>query len=601
VIIKSFIYNFKISFLVFLKKKFFLIKPFFSKKSISKIFYTGKKINFSNKENTLIFSPEAIFSSHQKMSLALANLLKNISNVYFFKCENDFPQCMYKINRVFWWSDIKFLKNKQEVSDCKKCIKKSENIDLNSDFNTITNSNLNNLNLKTEVSKIKNFSFKEIINYSYENIKIYNLVLYDYYIVFKKDKFSEPIKEEREFIKKQLINNVIAISKIKEICEKFKISNIFMIDEYSFQSCIRAWCRLNNVKVFFFQNSYSIKEELEFTKVNSWPLRINDYKGVWEKFQHLPVSSQMVADTYSNLLSRMQNKATHIFSKSYDKQRILKKINRLKIDDTKKIIGLFTSSDDEERAIKQNINFFEENYKYKDVFNTQEKWIDETISFVEKSKDYQLIIVMHPRLYKSLNSPRVASNYDYLYKKYKKTNFKNVTVVWPENNISTYNVIELIDFATVSWSSIGIEISLLGIPVVTGIQRYFPITVDFEGIKKASSIDEYFKFFQHRYIYDGEKYLKRIKKSIRWYNLLTFGNSLHEFYCKDQTKFMEYLLKNNNPINLNNEILSNNFTKNTNEQSETIAIIESFLKIKTKLNLTTKNTSLSKSISNIIQ
>ena len=43
-------------------------------------------------------------------------------------------------------------------------IKKSENIDLNSDFNTITNSNLNNLNLKTEVSKIKNFSFNEIIN-----------------------------------------------------------------------------------------------------------------------------------------------------------------------------------------------------------------------------------------------------------------------------------------------------------------------------------------------------------------------------------------------------------------------------------------------------
>ena len=39
---------------------------------------------------------------------------------------------------------------------------------------------------------------------------------------------------------------------------------------------------------------------------------------------------------------------------------------------------------------------------------------------------------------------------------------------------------------------------------------------------------------------------------------------------------MEYLLKNNNPINLNNEILSNNFTKNTNEQSETIAIIEYF-------------------------
>ena len=31
------------------------------------------------------------------------------------------------------------------------------------------------------------------------------------------------------------------------------------------------------------------------------------------------------------------------------------------------------------------------------------------ISFVEKSKDYQLIIVMHPRLYKKFKLPRVAS------------------------------------------------------------------------------------------------------------------------------------------------------------------------------------------------
>ena len=56
------------------------------------------------------------------MSLALANLLKNISNVYFFKCENDFPQCMYKINRILVVR-YKIFKNKQEVSDCKKCIK----------------------------------------------------------------------------------------------------------------------------------------------------------------------------------------------------------------------------------------------------------------------------------------------------------------------------------------------------------------------------------------------------------------------------------------------------------------------------------------------
>ena len=193
----------------------------------------------------------------------------------------------------------------------------------------------------------------------------------------------------------------------------------------------------------------------------------------------------MVRDTYDNLLLRMQSKATHIFSKKYDKKKTLKSIKKLKIDENKKIIGLFTSSDDEERAITQNINFFKKQYDLNDLFISQEDWIDKTIEFVENSENFQLIIVFHPRLYKNLNSPVTSTNYKKLYNKYNSLNLKNTTIVWPNENISTYNVIEQIDLATVSWSSIGLEISLLGIPVVTGIERYVPITVNFEGIKKS--------------------------------------------------------------------------------------------------------------------
>ena len=91
---KSFINNFKISFFVFLKKNFFLIKTFFTNNSIRYNSNTSKIKYNAHKENTLIFSPEAIFASHQKMSLELATLLKTVSNVFFFKCLNDFPQCV---------------------------------------------------------------------------------------------------------------------------------------------------------------------------------------------------------------------------------------------------------------------------------------------------------------------------------------------------------------------------------------------------------------------------------------------------------------------------------------------------------------------------
>ena len=51
-------------------------------------------------------------------------------------------------------------------------------------------------------------------------------------------------------------------------------------------------------------------------------------------------------------------------------------------------------------------------------------------------------------------------------------------------------------------SSIGLEISLLGIPVITGIERYVPITVNFEGIRKAYSLEEYYAFFKNEKNYE---------------------------------------------------------------------------------------------------
>ena len=83
--------------------------------------------------------------------------------------------------------------------------------------------------------------------------------------------------------------------------------------------------------------------------------------------------------------------------------------------------------------------------------------------------------------------------------------------------------------------------------------------------------------------------------------MLTFGNSLHEYYCKDQTKTMKYLLNNNNPINLNIKEISESRSQDYDEKSETNAIYKAFTRIQKGLNLASKNSSLSKSISSIIK
>ena len=55
--------------------------------------------------------------------------------------------------------------------------------------------------------------------------------------------------------------------------------------------------------------------------------------------------------------------------------------------------------------------------------------------------------------------------------------------------------------------------------------------------------------------------------SIRWFNLLTFGNSFHEYYCKDPVATIYYLLKDNNPVNLNFNIERNDLKIEKDEKN----------------------------------
>ena len=155
----------------------------------------------------------------------------------------------------------------QESIGCKKCIIHSNKNNDDENLNYVNNLDIEDIFIEDEIIKINNLKLDEIVNYKFRNINIYDLVLYDYFIVFKKDKLYKLEREEIKFIKNQIINNIKAISIIEKILPKFKIRNIFMIDEYSFQSSIRAWCKLNKIKVFFF-NILTVQKK--FSNLQMW-------------------------------------------------------------------------------------------------------------------------------------------------------------------------------------------------------------------------------------------------------------------------------------------------------------------------------------------
>jgi hypothetical protein len=95
---------------------------------------------------------------------------------------------MYKLNRnVNWWFDLKFLKHKQENIDCFRCSRTIDNSDEIKGINFINLDHLVNYQLKNELSKVRCMQLEELKNYSYEGVNLFKQVLYDYFIIFKKD------------------------------------------------------------------------------------------------------------------------------------------------------------------------------------------------------------------------------------------------------------------------------------------------------------------------------------------------------------------------------------------------------------------------------
>jgi hypothetical protein len=578
--IKRKIYYLNLEILILLKKTYFIAisafrYPILKLNSFFKVGKSYEEVNIdldNNKINGLIFMPEAIFDSYLEMSKTLKNKLQEKFNLKFISCSNDLLQCMYKINMsTYWWSKIKFIKNMQIQSGCDKCLKNFKN-NINSDYLRL--SDFKQKSIYQEIKKIVSSNYEYLINdYCYDGIKVGNFVKYDLSIVFKKSTLNEKLKKnEIDFLRTQIKNNVELISYLNNIKKKFNFQFLFLIDEYSAQSTIGAWCKKNSIKTYLYQYAYSIDNVLEFSNLNLWSLRIDNYKKIWSDWKKIPLSKEVIDNTYKNLISRTRSKAGHVFSKSYEKKHKVKIFQKSKLTAGTKIYGLFTSSDDEQLAASTRFESFNiVGYrKGEDLFVDQNNWIEKTIHYFENINIVsKLIIVIHPRMAKSSQVPIQCSNLEELESKYRNKKFKNVEFVWPDFNISTYNIIELIDGATVSWSSIGIEMSLLGIPVITGLQKEFQITPHFNGIKIAKNEMDYFSFF----INEQKVEKKNLIESLRWYNLITYGNSLHDQFNQDSIypkSVFETIIKNQDLLASNFELYKKNITQEKIKNEEII-------------------------------
>lgn len=179
--------------------------------------------------------------------------------------------------------------------------------------------------------------------------------------------------------------------------------------------------------------------------------------------------------------------------KIYSKNEIVKKLN---LNPKKKTAVIFSH-------IMYDATFF----YGESIFKNYKLWLKETLKLAEKNENINWLLKIHPANkwrneieqndHKTLEEDLV----DDLYKKLP----KNMFVLKPDSDISTYSLFSFIDYGLTVRGTVGCELSCFGIPVFTaGTGRYSHqgFTIDSENKKsyesKIKNIHKYSKLSRER-------------------------------------------------------------------------------------------------------
>ena len=268
--------------------------------------------------------------------------------------------------------------------------------------------------------------------------------------------------EKWEILKIELYNTLLSFFAAKKVLEQERPARLILYS--STYSVNFVWCQLAKAKgiSFYSMNAAgNLSERLQkmvFSNGHWLNQRLPLY---WDKFRDVPCSSELVDYTCKHIIALFEANHSFVYSapKSQSYTGIRKKFG---VQPDQKVLLCAMSSFDEIKAA-QACQLLPE--KLDLLFPTQVDWIQELVDFMKSRSDLFLIIRPHPREFPNRRDSEKSEHAEHLEKAF--VNLPdNVAVNWPSDNLSLYDVVEEIDVCLNAWSSVGEELSLLGIPVV---------------------------------------------------------------------------------------------------------------------------------------
>ena len=306
--------------------------------------------------------------------------------------------------------------------------------------------NIEFLSYSDEYISTKRFCFQnyeDLRRIDYGGINIGNAAHSCAITTFRDHKYN--INKRKNFIIESLKNSVKTIN----VLEKIKPNHVYSFNgRVSYYNTIVKYAEFSKIEYSIFEISAN---KNNYIKIDNQPLHsVKSYTSqieyVWERSK-IPLKEKKIqAEDFFNLNSgRAKNSDYQITIFSKDKATKNKKFEKIKTSG-KKIISIFNASRNEFECV--------EGWNDQVFYDDDENLIDRICKYFVKNKELLFVLRVHPNLKFLKNTQN---------KNIKKLNSnKNLLIIYPNEEISSYELMRLSETIITFGSTIGVEATYMG-------------------------------------------------------------------------------------------------------------------------------------------
>lgn len=213
-------------------------------------------------------------------------------------------------------------------------------------------------------------------------------------------------------------------------------------------------------------------------------LSLAPLREAWSRWETTPLTDSELQQAQSWLLDRAygRNLNWRQFSPPPGSEDELRR--RLALREGAPLYVLFTSSEDEVAG----------NRERQSVFGAQSSWLEATAAWAASHPEVDLVIRVHPNTGGKQSTGRNAEQLAWL-QHFATTTPASVRFVWPDDDISTYTLMDMADVTLSYLSTTGLEAACRGKPAIMGASSYiggYGFTDDVQSVAEyAAMLDRF--------------------------------------------------------------------------------------------------------------